>query len=163
MDDISLTYTEKKAFLVAYKGGKCTDCGNSYPQVCMQFDHRDVNTKRYSISEKMRLPFEELKEELDKCDLVCANCHAIRTSNNEELRKKQAESARRVARTPEWKKAVSLGKTGLKRRPFSDQWRKNLSEAVRGNTNARANKGKPWSESRRIAFLAKQLQGEQNA
>jgi hypothetical protein len=74
---------KKKAELVLYKGGFCTDCGRKFPDCCFQFDHRDPATKSFNICDKWSYPIERLKTEADKCDLVCACCHAIRTYDNE--------------------------------------------------------------------------------
>ena len=41
---------EKKAKLVAYKGGKCLDCGGVFPNCCFTFDHRDPFEKSFTIS-----------------------------------------------------------------------------------------------------------------
>ena len=63
------------------KNAPCTDCGNVFPPECMDFDHvRGV--KKFSISTPSRMrgsTLLDLLEELDKCELVCANCHRIRT------------------------------------------------------------------------------------
>jgi hypothetical protein len=63
----------------ALKGGPCSDCGNSYPPECMQWDHRLGETKVRSISSMWSQSREKVLAEIAKCDLVCANCHAIRT------------------------------------------------------------------------------------
>jgi hypothetical protein len=81
-------YRERKAQLVAYKGGSCTDCGGVFPPCCFHFDHRDPKEKIAGIAQLMHRPEEEIKAEADKCDLVCANCHAIRTFNNEAIGEK---------------------------------------------------------------------------
>lgn len=59
---------------------ECADCQNCFPPVCMDFDHVR-GEKRLSISEMVRTGYSEksILEEIDKCDLVCANCHRIRT------------------------------------------------------------------------------------
>ncbi len=59
----------------------CMDCGICYHYWVMQYDHRDKKTKKASISffkGKLRT-ISVILEEIDKCDLVCANCHADRT------------------------------------------------------------------------------------
>ena len=57
------------------------DCGNTYPNWVMQFDHRDADTKRYNVAHMVHyaLSEEAILEEIGKCDVVCANCHANRT------------------------------------------------------------------------------------
>lgn len=59
------------------KAKPCMDCGGSFPSYVMHFDHRDPNTKRDKLSNIRRAGL--LIKEMAKCDLVCANCHAIRT------------------------------------------------------------------------------------
>jgi len=59
----------------------CVDCGNSNP-IVLEFDHRNPNDKSYNICD---LTFNAsnidlLKIEIDKCDVVCSNCHKIRTA-----------------------------------------------------------------------------------
>lgn len=56
-------------------GGKCKDCGNGDPRV-LEFDH--VEKKSYNISSVCYVG-ERFEQELKKCELVCANCHKIRT------------------------------------------------------------------------------------
>lgn len=65
--------TKKK--LIEYKGGKCELCGYSKCDSALQFHHKNPNEKDFSISGKS-LSFDRLKNEVDKCMLVCSNCHA---------------------------------------------------------------------------------------
>lgn len=81
-------YRETKAQLVYYKGGVCKDCKGIFPSCCYHFDHREPCNKTAGIAQLMHRPVEEIKAEADKCDLVCANCHAIRTFGNEEVARK---------------------------------------------------------------------------
>jgi hypothetical protein len=63
-----------------YKESKpCSDCGRYYPYYVMDFDHKDPNTK---IGNPFSLREDLIEQEILKCDLVCANCHRIRTHNN---------------------------------------------------------------------------------
>lgn len=71
-----------KAALVEYKGGRCVDCNGVFPNCVYHFDHRDPFQKEFNIGAKLTNNLEVLKVEADKCDLVCANCHAIRTYGN---------------------------------------------------------------------------------
>jgi hypothetical protein len=57
----------------------CFDCGNNYPPYVMEFDHRDPSKKKYTITASKYSLGKSFREELEKCDLVCANCHAVRT------------------------------------------------------------------------------------
>jgi hypothetical protein len=74
---------QRKRDLVAYKSGRCVDCKRKFHPCVFHFDHRDPHEKSFCISEKYGLSLETLKKEADKCDMVCANCHAKRTYDNE--------------------------------------------------------------------------------
>lgn len=102
----------KKSHLVAYKGGKCLDCGNVYPNCCYHFDHRDPTIKSFTISQKYGRPLSELMVEADKCDLVCANCHAIRTAGNPEIAKKLSEGHKGRKKSDETRRRMSIAKAG---------------------------------------------------
>lgn len=66
------------AFLAWLKDGPCTDCSRSYPTECMDFDHaRDK--KACDVSSMKNRTWRAIFDEVEKCDLVCANCHRIRT------------------------------------------------------------------------------------
>ncbi len=57
----------------------CTDCGNKYPFYVMDFDHIS-NDKEFTIGRSSkRTSLDRLKKEIAKCEIVCANCHRIRT------------------------------------------------------------------------------------
>ncbi len=61
---------------IAYKGGKCEKCGYSKCPAALDFHHRDPLEKEFSMASKVRKGWKkELIEELDKCALLCANCH----------------------------------------------------------------------------------------
>lgn len=59
---------------VEYLGGKCQKCGLVDNPVVYDFHHIDPKRKDFTIG-KQHLTFERLKPELDKCMLVCSNCH----------------------------------------------------------------------------------------
>lgn len=68
---------EIKESLINYKGGKCEKCGYDKCIKALQFHHIDPNKKDFTISKNIKsLKFEDVKKEVDKCILVCANCHA---------------------------------------------------------------------------------------
>ena len=65
-----------KELLVNYKGGKCEICGYDKCLGALDFHHLDPNEKEFSISSSnIYKNIDKLKEEVDKCILVCANCH----------------------------------------------------------------------------------------
>ena len=63
-----------KIRLIEYKGGKCETCGYSRCIEALQFHHRDPKEKDFQISGTTKA-FETLKREVNKCSLLCANCH----------------------------------------------------------------------------------------
>lgn len=69
---------EHKQKAVDYKGNKCFDCGQSFPNCVYDFHHINPNTKDMNPSDIVRLGFEKAKTELDKCVMLCANCHRLR-------------------------------------------------------------------------------------
>lgn len=60
---------------IEYKGGKCLICGYNKSVRALQFHHINPKEKDFGISGTTK-SFEKLKPELDKCVLLCANCHA---------------------------------------------------------------------------------------
>ena len=64
----------KKIELVEYMGGCCVICGYKKSFRALQFHHKDPKEKDFTISGKS-WSFERLKKEVDKCILVCSNCH----------------------------------------------------------------------------------------
>ena len=61
---------------VEYKSGRCQKCGYSRCVEALEFHHYDSSGKDFSISEKgYTRSWPKMKEELDKCMLLCANCH----------------------------------------------------------------------------------------
>lgn len=65
-----------KQMALYYKGGKCEKCGYNKCISALEFHHLDSNEKDFSISSKgYTRSWESVKAELDKCILVCSNCH----------------------------------------------------------------------------------------
>lgn len=64
---------------IAYKGGVCVDCERMPHPAAMTFHHLDPSQKNYQLSAAREKTLSEaVKRELDKCVLLCRNCHAIR-------------------------------------------------------------------------------------
>ena len=65
-----------KAMAIEYKGGECQICGYSKHQVALDFHHIDPSEKDFAMGHKgYTRSWEKIKEELDKCILLCATCH----------------------------------------------------------------------------------------
>lgn len=60
---------------IEHKGGKCIRCGYNKCAWSMSFHHRDPSEKDPNWRRMRSWKFESMKEELDKCDLLCNNCH----------------------------------------------------------------------------------------
>jgi len=61
---------------VEYKGGKCEKCGYDRCIDALEFHHNDLSKKDFGISEKgYTRSWKRVMEELDKCIMICANCH----------------------------------------------------------------------------------------
>lgn len=69
-----MTKKELKKYAVKIKGGCCVLCGYSKCLAALHFHHFDSFLKKIQISSCSTL--EELEEELDKCVILCSNCHA---------------------------------------------------------------------------------------
>ena len=75
---------KKRDFADKCKDILCMDCGNKFPPLCMDFDHVR-GEKTANISEMVyasKYSMDTLRTEIEKCEVVCANCHRLRTSQN---------------------------------------------------------------------------------
>jgi hypothetical protein len=68
-------FREYKKQAVEYKGGKCSVCGYDKCTGSLHFHHRNAEEKDPNWKQMKSWSFDRIIEELDKCDLVCANCH----------------------------------------------------------------------------------------
>lgn len=68
---------KRKYEAVQLRGGKCERCGYATNMAALDFHHRDPHTKKFQIDMRTfsNTSLDALKEELDKCELLCANCH----------------------------------------------------------------------------------------
>ena len=85
----------------------CADCGKRWPPVAMDFDHvRGAKFKSVSLLISGAYKLDLIKQEIAKCDVVCACCHRIRTSKRGE---NLGGSVRKLGRrrTGGWKKNKS--------------------------------------------------------
>jgi hypothetical protein len=72
----------------------CMDCGlkPEYSQV-LEFDHRPDEVKLFHISDRMATgTMDDLLAEIRKCDIVCANCHRVRTVLKDQFGQNRGES-----------------------------------------------------------------------
>lgn len=79
----------------AIKSNPCTDCGNKFPTCCMDFDHiSEDKTAKIGQLATHCTDKQIIQEEIDKCELVCANCHRIRTSRRAIAKKLEKKGSR---------------------------------------------------------------------
>lgn len=70
---------EKRKVLLEHLGGKCVGCGVTEN---LQFDHLDRTQKLFSISKKLDYSLEKLLPEVEKCQLLCYECHELKSLIN---------------------------------------------------------------------------------
>ena len=77
---------EMRKVLDEIKDAPCMDCGVKYPPFVMDFDHRDPTQKVDGLARLVRSgSMRKMLAEVEKCDVVCSNCHRIRTFQNASL------------------------------------------------------------------------------
>jgi hypothetical protein len=81
---------------IEYKGGRCSRCGYAKSYAALEFHHIDSTTKAFSLSTGNCRRWEVIKVELDKCVLLCANCHR---EEHESVRQKRLSEQYLQART----------------------------------------------------------------
>lgn len=64
-----------KQWCVDYKGGKCTICSYNKSLAALEFHHLNPNEKEFLLTRKGLISRKKAIIELDKCILVCSNCH----------------------------------------------------------------------------------------
>ena len=73
---VQLRRNNLKKMAIEYKGGCCQECGYDKAKTALEFHHLDPKKKDFGISSKGHTrSWEKIKEELDKCILLCSNCH----------------------------------------------------------------------------------------
>ena len=74
------TKENRENLLEYFKTNPCIRCGETNP-VVLDFDHRDEKDKKYGISNMITsYNWDTILSEIEKCDVLCANCHRIKTS-----------------------------------------------------------------------------------
>ena len=75
-----------KKRLKVLRSQPCTDCNGVFPWFIMHYDHRNRKEKVGGVAKLVSRgqTWEAISKEIEKCDLVCPNCHAIRTHENKD-------------------------------------------------------------------------------
>jgi len=116
----------------------CMDCGGAFPPHVMDFDHRDRSTKSFNIAGGSILRNRgAVLEEVMKCDVVCANCHRLRT---------HAAFAVGDLRPPQRERLPWTSERDRARRKFRDAWQlqADLLRAFRSVPCMDCSKTFPW-------------------
>jgi len=76
VDAVTRRRRKVKQKAIDYKGGKCEKCGYDRCVAALEFHHKDPNGKDFGISKDgITRSWDKVKKELDKCVLLCSNCH----------------------------------------------------------------------------------------
>lgn len=82
-------------FIRELKIGPCEICGGIFKPWVMQFDHIDPKQKKYNVCNSPTIT--SAKREIEKCRLLCANCHADVTHRDwKRYRQQEVESVLRT-------------------------------------------------------------------
>lgn len=107
---ISEARRKVKQQAVQYKGGACQNCGYSKCVGALVFHHLNPEEKDFGLSHGGNYKkFEDIKSELDKCILLCSNCHAeAHHSENEIIRSQLISEIEIEKRKPKHSGIVQL-------------------------------------------------------
>ncbi len=73
-------YAIRTEFIAAIKQAEgCIDCGYNTESTALHFDHIDPSTKLHSVGSMRNAAYPRLMAEIAKCEVRCANCHAVKT------------------------------------------------------------------------------------
>ena len=67
-----------KKLVIDYFGGKCNDCGGVFHPSVYDLHHRNPEEKDNNFKTMLHRSWNKIIKEIEKCDLLCANCHRIR-------------------------------------------------------------------------------------
>lgn len=107
----------RKTIINEFRDRPCTDCNRSFPVCCMEFDHLRDKIKTVSSMMISEAPVDRILAEIEKCEVVCTNCHRTRTRFRRQT----------CPRPPRPLLAIVLG---LKSRPCQDCGQKFSSESM---------------------------------
>jgi len=75
-------YQKREIVLDHYRNNPCAMCGEDRLP-CLQLDHIDPSTKSFAVSQISGKNEQQIREEISKCRVLCANCHSIRTAEQQ--------------------------------------------------------------------------------
>lgn len=71
-------WRDKKIAVITQFGNQCKDCKISYHPNVYEFHHLDPKQKEYSWHKMRLFSHQKMQKELNKCIMLCANCHRLR-------------------------------------------------------------------------------------
>jgi formate-dependent nitrite reductase cytochrome c552 subunit len=86
IDDQRARWRHRADLLDQLRSVPCADCGGTFPQCAMDFDHVDPTAKVKGVTRMIMGSIDRMLAEAAKCDIVCANCHRLRTFERREKR-----------------------------------------------------------------------------
>ncbi len=109
----------RRSVIARYKTIKgCVDCGYAGHHSALEFDHLPEFEKNRTVASMMYSSWEVIKAEIAKCEIICSNCHSIRTWQRKNQMAQWMElaytvdlkstAARHVGSNPTWATRVSL-------------------------------------------------------
>ena len=80
-------YAERRQWLDSIKTASgCVDCGINFPAEVLTFDHVR-GEKKFNVGQSWNQGKQALIDEIAKCEIVCCNCHAIRTKSRGKVKR----------------------------------------------------------------------------
>lgn len=73
-----------KMIAVKYMGGRCVECGYDHNIAALEFHHKDPVEKDFNIGSVAHKAWKTIQQELDKCVMLCSNCHRIKHADRED-------------------------------------------------------------------------------
>lgn len=112
IDRVRVRQAATLEFLRDLRRRPCQECGRTFPPWVMDFDHRDPTKKSFNVmsSRAMLMSRLRLMAEIEKCDILCANCHAARTYKGHLARNRsqQGKSDRIDEKRRYWREHAAL-------------------------------------------------------
>jgi hypothetical protein len=70
-----------RAIILEAKNRPCADCGERWPAIVMEFDHRPCTVKKFNLGDQhaRKHGLVAIHAEIAKCDVLCPTCHRVRT------------------------------------------------------------------------------------
>jgi 5-methylcytosine-specific restriction endonuclease McrA len=74
---------KRKDLLIQKFGNKCCDCGKTFHKAAYDFHHINPLEKKFEIAPSLDRNWNVILEEIEKCVMLCSNCHRVRHYNED--------------------------------------------------------------------------------